>query len=324
MPLISIKLGVNEVLQVVLVVRTQTLNRARSFAVARANVTRAGIGKAAVIACSFPEAVEPLSAIGLGTGPFADNGPLVGPGKFWAEAASSSDVVRGTHGNLTWGEDLVLMGIKNHVLVARRGWGHEAVPVAFEILESIVNAGCVVGADSCHGLVAGLVETLDLLEVEGATQRLVQELDCRDNVGVARVALGEVLDCGDGLAHCISLLPIDGSVAAAVVEAVLRPRCSMEIKQNLEIGISSPADCLIQDIQLPLDVRVAIQRCDGPVADWDSNMIQAILANLLEVVLGDPGVPVVLESGRRTVLAEGLSVSVLVDDCQARKPWLKD
>lgn len=32
----------------------------------------------------------------------------------------------------------------------------------------------------------------------------------------------------------------------------------MKIKQDLEISISSPADSLIQDIQLPLDVRVAI------------------------------------------------------------------
>ena len=193
-----------------------------------------------------------------------------------------------------------------------------------EILESILDAGCVIAAGSRHGLVAGLVEALELGEVEGETKRLVQELDCRDNIGVASVAFGEILNRGDRLAHCITLLPIDGSVAAAIVETILGSWCSMEIEQDLEIGISSPADSLIQDIQLPLDVGVAIQGCNGPVPDGDSNMVQAVLADLLEVIFGDPGVPMVLESRRRTVLAEGLSVSILVDDCHARGPSLKD
>ena len=119
MPLIGIKLGVNKVLQIVLVVRTQIRNRASSFAGTRADVTGARIGKAAVVAGAFSEAVEPLSAIGLRTSPFTDNGPLIGPGKFWAEAASSRDMVRRTHGNLRWREDLVLMSIEKHILVAR-------------------------------------------------------------------------------------------------------------------------------------------------------------------------------------------------------------
>ena len=53
-------------------------------------------------------------------------------------------------------------------------------------------------------------------------------------------------------------------------------------------------------------------------------MVKAIVANLSEVVFGDPGVPVVLEGRRGSVLAEGLSVSVLVDDCVTCGPFLKD
>ena len=98
----------------------------------------------------------------------------------------------------------------------------------------------------------------------------------------------------------------------------------MKIEQYLEIGISSPADGLIQDIQLPLDVGVAIQGCNGPVPDRDTNMVEAIVANFGEVIFGDPGVPVVLQSGRCSGLAEGLSVRVLVDDGVARGPWLED
>ena len=84
-----------------------------------------------------------------------------------------------------------------------------------------MNASCVVAAGSCHSFVAGLVEGLELVKVEGATERLIEELDCRDDVCVAGVVLSEHLKCGDGLADGITLLPINGPVAAAVIEAVL-------------------------------------------------------------------------------------------------------
>ena len=117
MLLIGIKLGVNEMLEIVLVVRAQICNRAYRFAGTRADVTGARVGKSAVIAGSLSEAVEPLGAVGLCTGPFADDGPFVGSGESRAETAGSRDVVRRAHGDLTWSEDLVLMSIENHILV---------------------------------------------------------------------------------------------------------------------------------------------------------------------------------------------------------------
>ena len=116
MLLVRIKLSVNEVLEVVLVVGTQPRNRATRFSVARADISRAS--ETAIIAGSCAEPVEPLGAIGLCTGPFADDGPLVSLSESSAETAGSSNVVRGTHGNLTLSEDLILMGIEKHVLVA--------------------------------------------------------------------------------------------------------------------------------------------------------------------------------------------------------------
>ena len=256
--LVGVELGVNEVLEIVLVVGTQGRDRACGFAGTGADVTGAGIGEAAVIAGSFSEAVEPLGAVGLRTGPFADDGPLVGSGELRAEKAGGGDVVRGAHGDLSWREDLILMSVENHILVARRGWGHEAVPIGVDVLESVMDAGCVVAAGSGHGLVAGLVEGLKLVEVERATKRLIEELNCRDDVSVAGIVLSEILKRGDGLVNRISLLPIHRPVAATVVEAILRSRRSMKIKQDFEISSSSPANGLIQDIQLALDVRVAL------------------------------------------------------------------
>ncbi len=53
-------------------------------------------------------------------------------------------------------------------------------------------------------------------------------------------------------------------------------------------------------------------------------MIEAILADLGKVIFSDPGVPMVRQSARCSVLTESLSVGVLVDDCHAGGPWLKD
>ena len=53
-------------------------------------------------------------------------------------------------------------------------------------------------------------------------------------------------------------------------------------------------------------------------------MIEAILANLVEVILSDPGVPMVLQSGGCSIFTKSLSISVLVDDGRARCPRLED
>lgn len=89
MLLVGIKLRVNEVFEIVLIIRTQIRDRACSFAGTRADVAGSRVSEGAVIACSFSEAVEPLGAVGLRTGPFADDGPLVGSGELRAEGAGS-------------------------------------------------------------------------------------------------------------------------------------------------------------------------------------------------------------------------------------------
>ena len=97
---------------------------------------------------------------------------------------------------------------------------------------------------------------------------------------------------GDGVA----LLPVDGTVATAVVEAVLRARCAVEIEHDLETCASGPADGLIEDFQLALDIRVTLQWCHSPVSDGDANMVQTNFRNLVEVVLGDPRVPMIIQT----------------------------
>lgn len=84
-----------------------------------------------------------------------------------------------------------------------------------------MDAGCVIAAGSCHGFVAGLVERLDLVEIEGAAERFIEELYGRDDVSVPGVAFSEILKRGECLANAITLLPSNSSVTAAIVETIL-------------------------------------------------------------------------------------------------------
>ena len=146
--LISIQLRIDKMLQIVHVVRAQAVDRAGDLAVAGADVRRAGEG--AVVARAFSEAVEPFGAVGLGARPLADNGPLVRAGEFGAKGAGGGDVLGGGLGDFVLGEDLVLMGVEQHVFVTGCGC-HETVPIGLEVLEGILDGGREVAAGSCHG-----------------------------------------------------------------------------------------------------------------------------------------------------------------------------
>ena len=92
------------------------------------------------------------------------------------------------------------------------------------------------------------------------------------------------------------MLPIDGTVASAVIETVLRARCAVKIEHNLQTCASSPGDGLIKDSQLALDIRVTLQWCHCPISDGDADMVQTNLSNLVKVVLSDPRVPVTTQT----------------------------
>lgn len=76
--------------------------------------------------------------------------------------------------------------------------------------------------------------------------------------------------------------------------------------------------------------RLAAQQ---PVSNGDADVIEPGLGNCIEVVLGNPSVPMVAQSRRSLGLAEGLGVGVLVDNrmtcCPLVEyggcnPWLQD
>lgn len=85
-------------------------------------------------------------------------------------------------------EDLVLMRIEDHMVHAGLDV-HEAVPIALEVLEGVVDADGSVAVAVADGAPAVVVEGFDLVEVEGAAEGLVEQLNAGYDVGGRGVAL---------------------------------------------------------------------------------------------------------------------------------------
>ena len=98
----------------------------------------------------------------------------------------------------------------------------------------------------------------------------------------------------------------------------------MQVYHDLEACASGPAYSIIHEGQLPLDIWIPRQGSNGPVTDWDANMVQASSCNAVEVILSDPGVPVSVKTVRSFGPAEDLGVCVLVHDSPARGPFFED
>lgn len=109
MLLISVKLGIDESGKIVFVVLTQSRHRTCVFPIAASY--GAAAGESTIVAGTFAKAVEPFRTVGLGSGPFADDGPFVSTCELGSQRAGGLDVVVGRHGDLRGGEDLVLMRV---------------------------------------------------------------------------------------------------------------------------------------------------------------------------------------------------------------------
>ena len=103
-----------------------------------------------------------------------------------------------------------------------------------------------------------------------------------------------------------------------------RGRTAVEVDHDFEAGAAGPGDGLVEDGELALHVWLAVDRGDGPVADWDTDVVHTSGGDLVEVILGDPGVPVIGKTGFRFGFAQGEGIGVFVDDRRRRSPITKD
>lgn len=65
----------------------------------------------------------------------------------------------------------------------------------------------------------------------------------------------------------------------------------MQIKHYFQPVVASGLDGTVEEWQLSLHVWVSRERVQSPVANWDSDMIEAGLSNLFEIVVLNPGTP---------------------------------
>ena len=120
--------------------------------------------------------------------------------------------------------------------------------------------------------------------------------DC-NYIAAIGVVVCNILDRSDGLGDCVPLLPADGAVFAGVVETVLASWCTMEVDHHFESSTTCPPNCIVEDWNLPLYVRVAIKGRNSPVSDRYTDVIEARSCNSIKVILGDPGIPMISQTG---------------------------
>ena len=149
--------------EIVLVVGRQACDATDVLAVAATDIRVTGQGP--IVSGTPAEAVQPLGAVRLSTGPFADDGPLVAARELVGrKGAGRGDVLGRALRQLAVIEDLVLMGVEHHV-VDPRLLVHETVPDIHDVFERVMNHQRRVGVAVAYGAPTVIVEFLDQTEI---------------------------------------------------------------------------------------------------------------------------------------------------------------
>ena len=165
------------------------------------------------------QAVQPLSAVGLRSSPFANNGPFIRVIDLSCKSTGRLNMLGRSLRNLALAENLILVCVKHDVVNTRLGV-HEAIPV-LDTLEGVVDGDDSVGAAIANIAPSVVVKLLQVVQVDIWPERLVDKLDGGNDVRIARVALRQARNGIECLLYGVALLPVDRCFAATVVEAIL-------------------------------------------------------------------------------------------------------
>jgi hypothetical protein len=98
-----------------------------------------------------------------------------------------------------------------------------------------------------------------------------------------------------------------------MVESVLALRCAVQVDDDFESSLARPSNSVIEVRSSALGERTPWLDV-GPVANRDTDDVEARIADLLEVLEGDKVVPVGPECVVAALLAELLAECPLVND----------
>lgn len=91
----------------------------------------------------------------------------------------------------------------------------------------------------------------------------------------------------------------------------------MQIDHDLQTCALRPVKCATKPRVRALYVWIALTRHNAPVANRDPHVVEASALHLLEVVLGDPRIPMLLQQRLRRISSKLLCECVLVDSTVA-------
>lgn len=222
--LVRIQLCLDEASNVGLRIGRQSGHFALAESGTASNVGTSWIG--AVVACTNSTTVEVLGAVRHRTCPLTDNGPLIHGGKLLpGELAHALDMFVGVLRNEIIEEDLIVV-IVHHDL--RESSRHKSVPKR-NVLKAVVQCKSGILVDLANSTVGIVIELLQGLKVNPCVAQdrhgLIQRLNCRDNVRIARVSRCQQANCVQSSVDVrLVPAPVDASSPSTVVESILRSR----------------------------------------------------------------------------------------------------
>lgn len=123
-------------------------------------------------------------------------------------------------------------------------------------------------------------------------------------------------------------------VAGVLLVGKLSARPAVKVHNDIDPGVVAPPNQTVKVLNSSTGEELAILNkiISNPKANWNADRIETQTLNLVNVILADPGVPMLLEGGIGGILAELLDTRPLVIEpaaAHAREfvrghPWLND
>jgi hypothetical protein len=101
---------------------------------------------------------------------------------------------------------------------------------------------------------------------------------------------------------------------ARVIEAVLTTRSTVQVNDDLQTMLRCPVDSFLEVGELARDEGLVWTNFKRPVTNGYSDVVETSSGYVGEILLGNPSVPVLLESGLGRLLGLQLPKGVFIDD----------
>lgn len=235
--------------------------------------------------------------------------------------------------------DIVMIIVEGEVLVGKIGVGVTRAPLVVHHLD-VDKVGPRSAEFRLHGPdtgKSGVVIGLD----EGRRRWSLGFVDELDGTGAPEVGVG-VDDVGDPFEELVGTLVIVVAIesgrwcelASERLLGVLSARCTVEIDNDIETGSFGPSADTLEVLETTSgEVLAAVDEgLHNPVSNRDTDSVEPETLDLVDIVLGDPPVPMCLESSVGTRLAKSqdtieLGLSTTAPHCVpfvAHHPWFDD